>query len=102
MATFTISPDDDVYSVSPDPVEVPKVGKLSIVAPTEPPVGCLICLDSDLDGARPYVLTSNRDFDLRGKARGTIWGYGALAPTATCPTVNKRNAAHPIQVICSR
>jgi hypothetical protein len=102
MATLTISPHDGVYSVSSDPEEVPEVGKLSIVVPTGPPVGCLICLDNDLEGARPYVLTSNRDFDLKGKARGTIWGYDVLAPTATCRTVNKRNAAHPIQVISSR
>lgn len=96
--TLTISLNDGVYSVSSDPAEVTEGGELSINVPTGPPVGCLICVDHDLGGATSHVLTANKTFDLKDKAVGTTWGYDVFGPTATCPVVKKRNAAHSIQI----
>lgn|SRR5487761_1228734 len=98
MATLTITESDGVYSVSPDPITVPEGGSLTIVVPVGPPAGCLICLDKDLGGSRSHALTQDKTFDLKDKPANTVWGYDVFAPTASCPEVRKRNAAHSIQV----
>lgn len=98
MATLTISLNNGVYSVSEDPMNIPVGEDLTIVVPQGPPVGCLICLDNNLGNSKSYVLTANRTFDTKNLPENSTWGYDVLAPTASCPQVNKRNASHSIQI----
>lgn len=98
MADLTITLSGGVYSVSPDPCYVPVGGNLNVIVPQGPPVGCLICLDKDLESKKSHVLTANRTFPMNYPNLDK-WTYTVWAPTATCPTASiSATTPHTIQI----
>jgi hypothetical protein len=97
MATLRISESNGVFTPSSDPMNVPKSdGQLAIKAPSD---GCLICLQTAMDGQTYYYVKPETTVDLSAYPVDTTWGYDIYAyTTSSCPASLKETAAHSITI----
>lgn len=97
MATLTISESNGVFTPSSNPMTVPKSdAHLTIKAPQD---GCLICLQSEMDGATLYYVKPEVTVNLSQYPVDKTWDYYIYAyTTPSCPPPTKGTAAHSITI----
>jgi hypothetical protein len=92
---LTITESNGVYSVSPDPCEVPPGDDLKVIVPTG---GCLICLNKDLGSTKSHKLLQDKTFNMSSYPNASQWNYEVYGPNDTCPSGATETTTHVIQI----
>jgi hypothetical protein len=99
-ATLTIYLDNGKYCVreQPEPIKIPRDGKLEVYPPYGPPEGCVLCFDQPFLGQKCWPLSDMKVFDVTGIPEKKKFSFDIVDGCKGCPKLEPLLGAHSIQI----